>query len=240
MTQYNIIQSIMSYSEFFSKLDKGKINTVFELGSRDLEDSKKIVNNFPSSTCHAFECNPDCLQNCKKTIATFTEHEKNSITLVEKAVSIIDGHTKFHAMDLSKYDNMGASSMYKLNFSNRSKQDPDYGRGIVQHEIMVPAIRLDTYMKQIGMDKVDLLCIDLQGYELNAIKSLGDNIRNVSYIITECSIVSTYEGGAIFSELDEYLSKWGFKYAFSNLFKDKYPNLLLNGYSEFDALFERM
>ena len=82
-----------------------------------------------------------------------------------------------------------------------------------------------------------LLCIDLQGYELNALKSLGHHLNKVKYIITECSIASTYTNGATFVELNDYLKKFGFKYEISNKFGSNYPNLSINGFSEFDALF---
>ena len=59
----------------------------------------------------------------------------------------------------------------------------------------------------------------------------------VKYIITECSITSTYTDGATFTELNEYLSKYNFKYISSNQFSDNYPDLALTGFTEFDALF---
>jgi hypothetical protein len=92
-------------------------------------------------------------------------------------------------------------------------------------------------MNENKIDTIDLLCIDLQGYELNALKSLGDYLHKVKYIITECSIVSTYTGGATFNELNNYLSNYNFEYTSSNTFGEKYPDLSLRGFSEFDALF---
>jgi hypothetical protein len=92
-------------------------------------------------------------------------------------------------------------------------------------------------MKEHAIPNIDLLCIDLQGYELNAIKSLGSKLQDVKYIITECSIQSTYIGGTTFKELSEYLGIYGFTYISSNRFGDEYPDLSLVGFSEFDALF---
>jgi len=82
-----------------------------------------------------------------------------------------------------------------------------------------------------------MLCIDLQGYELNAIKSLGDKIHNVKYIITECSIENTYTNGTTFKELNEYLQSFNFKYFCSNKFNYILPDLNLKGFTEFDTLF---
>jgi hypothetical protein len=79
--------------------------------------------------------------------------------------------------------------------------------------------------------------MDLQGYELNALKSLGDNLYKVKYIITECSIQNTYVNGTTFKELNEYLNNYNFTYVTSNEFGNKLPDLSIKGFSEFDSLF---
>jgi FkbM family methyltransferase len=56
----------------------------------------------------------------------------------------------------------------------------------------IKGTRMDTFMREQNcISTVDLLCIDLQGYELNALKSFGQRLHDVKYIITECSIQST-------------------------------------------------
>ena len=227
----------MSYFLFNENIDKTKVKTIFELGSRDLIDARKLINHYDDAMCYSFECNPCCLIECEKTKAEFNEDEQKRIILIENAVSIYNNKVLFRPFDLSIYDNMGSSSMLEIDFSMRNKNDPDYNRGKVQKEIEVNGIRIDTYMENNNIQNIDLLCIDLQGYELQAIKSLGEKIKKVKYIITECSIVSTYKNGATFCELNDYLEKYGFKYKKSNKFGPQFPNLEIKGFSEFDALF---
>ena len=227
----------MSYLQFNKSIDKKEVKTIFELGSRDLIDAKKLINHYNNAICYSFECNPDCLIECKKNKANFNKDENERIILIENAVSIDNNKVLFRPFDLSIYNNMGSSSMLEIDFSMRNKDDPDYNKGKVQKEIEVNGIRIDTYMENNNIQNIDLLCIDLQGYELQAIKSMGEKIKTVKYIITECSIVSTYKNGAIFSELNDYLEKYGFKYNNSTKFEHKFPNLKKKGFSEFDALF---
>lgn len=92
-------------------------------------------------------------------------------------------------------------------------------------------------MEDNKIEKVDMLCIDLQGYELNALKSLGDKLKNVKYIITECSIKNTYEGGTNFVDLNSYLKKYNFSYICSNNFGYSLPPTNVNEFCEFDSLF---
>ena len=127
--------------------------------------------------------------------------------------------------------------MLQIDFTKRDVSDPDYGRENPQKEVCVTGTRLDTFIQEEKIPKVDLLCMDLQGYELQALKSLGDDLRNVTYILTECSIQSTYTNGATFGELYAYLSLFGFQYVCSNRFGDQFPDLSMHGFSEFDTLF---
>ena len=228
----------MSYLEpiFLENIDNTAVKTIFELGSRDLLDAHKLQDYYDCMV-YAFECNPDCLEVCDTIIASF---HNDRIHLVKKAVSLENGPITFYPFDLVKYNNMGASSMFKIDFSRRDPCDPDCQCPNPQTEIIVEGTRLDTYMEEYGIDTVDLLCVDLQGYELNALKSLGKKLETAKYIITECSIDSTYIGGASFAELVEYLMEAGFKYRCSNLFGYTYPKLDVSGFSEFDALFIRV
>ena len=226
----------MSYFDFLDVLKKDTVHLIVEVGSRDLVDAIKLLNYY-DCTLYAFECNPDCLIECKKQLDTLTDASKSKLFLIDKAVSLENGPVTFYPFDLNKYDNMGASSMLKIDFSVRTENDPEYKRENPQKEITVNGIRLDTFMSEKNIQAIDLLCIDLQGYELNAIKSLGDSIQSIKYIITECSIQSTYTNGATFKELYDYFTKNNFIYVCSNKFGYKFPDLTLKGFSEFDALF---
>lgn len=207
---------------FLENINKDEIKTVFELGSRDLVDSSKIVEYY-GCDIYSFECNPDCIKECRKNLNNFSDETKSKIHLIEKAVSLKNENVTFYPFDLEKFNNMGASSMFKIDFGMRNQD----------------GIRLDSFIQENKIDKIDMLCIDLQGYELNAIKSMEHYLNNVKYIITECSIENTYIGGATFIELYEYLKSYGFKYVCSNKYNYNFPELNKKGYSEFDALFIR-
>jgi FkbM family methyltransferase len=230
----------MSYHRFYSYIIPDEVRVIFELGSRDLEDAVRLTDHFTNSKCYSFECNPDCLRVCRERLNSSDYRDvKKRVTLIEKAVSITNGPILFRPFDLTKYNNMGASSIFEIDFSKRSPSDHDYDRGCVQTELTVDGTRIDTYMDDNNISAVDLLCIDLQGYELNALKSMGEKLHTVKHIITECSIESTYTGGANFAELNKYLEKYDFKYIASNRFGEATPDMNIKGFSEIDALFQR-
>ena len=222
---------------FIDNIKKDSVKMVFELGSRDMIDAIKLYNHYKCKV-YAFECNPDCLELCYRNLSECQDDNvKKNVFLIENAVSENNGDVSFFPFDLEKYNNMGSSSMLKIDFSMRNTNDPDYNRANPQKEIVVKGVRLDSFLSQNSISNIDLLCIDLQGYELNALKSLGEDLRNVKYIITECSIQCTYKNGANFVELLGYLQRYNFRYVCSNISGYNLPNLNLHGFSEFDALF---
>lgn len=213
---------------FLENIKKNEIKTIIELGSRDLVDAN-ILSKYYNTTVISFECNPDCLRECYKNL-------NDNIILVEKAVSENNCDIDFYAFDKNKYNNIGASSIYKIDFSNRDINDPDYNRENPQVKITVPGIRMDTYCINNNIKKIDLLCMDLQGYELNALKSFGEYIKNNKYIILECSINSTYINGCNFKDIYNYLSKNNFKYICSDKFGYELP-YSNDSFCEFNSLF---
>lgn len=180
------------------------VNIAFEIGSRDLLDSNTIQNKY-NCKVYSFECNPDCIKECNKN------NINKNVTLIEKAVSQIDGNINFHSFDLNKYNNMGASSMFEIDFiSSRKPSDDDYGRTDVQNVISVPSIRLDTFCKENNIVP-DAIFMDVQEAELEVLKSAGEYLKDINYIVLEASTRSTYKGGCNIVELDTFLDKNNFK-----------------------------
>lgn len=214
------------------------ILTIFEIGSRDLIDSIAMLNEYSTTNkIYSFECNPVCIEKCNKLYNTLPDIVKDKVNIIPKAVSLENGPISFMMVDENLMDNCGASSIYEIDFSNRNKNDPDRDRSSVQKKITVDSIRLDTFCNNNNITNIDLIAMDLQGYELNALKSLGPLLQNVKYIITETCVVSTYKGGCNFKELYVLLSRNGFKYIVSDKYGNNIPPDNIKGWSEFNCLF---
>jgi hypothetical protein len=55
-----------------------------------------------------------------------------------------------------------------------------------------------------------LLKLDVQGFELNALRGATAALRTCSYVYAECSEIPLYEGQALRSEVERFLSAEGF------------------------------
>ena len=224
---------------FTRYISQNNVNIIFELGSRDLIDGIQMLNYYrKTNKLYSFECNPTCVEKCIALYKTLSDTVKDKVDIVTKAVSLENGPISFMIVDENLMDNCGASSIYEIDFSNRIKSDPDRNRNPVQKKITVDSIRLDTFCNNNNIKNIDLIAMDLQGYELNALKSLGLLLQNVKYIITETCIQSTYKEGCNFKELYEFLSQNGFKYMVSDKYGNNIPPGNIKGWSEFNCLFK--
>jgi len=69
---------------------------------------------------------------------------------------------------------------------------------------------LDQWAQQNGITKIDMLWLDMQGYEMPMLKASKDVLSNVSVIHTEVSLKETYDSVNQYPELKEFLLKEGF------------------------------
>jgi len=80
-------------------------------------------------------------------------------------------------------------------------------------DITVPMVRLDTF-KNENFDRiikeVDFLNIDVQGYELNALKGMGDLLHKFKWAYLEVNKAELYVGCPLIEDLDAYLDGYGF------------------------------
>lgn len=76
------------------------------------------------------------------------------------------------------------------------------------------AVRLDTLLESqwTWQEAPELLVLDIQGAELDAIESLGDHIGCFKWIYLEVNTQELYAGAAKWSELDQALRERGFLY----------------------------
>ena len=75
---------------------------------------------------------------------------------------------------------------------------------------LVSVRRLDEALGGDQIAEPALLKIDVQGFELEALKSCGALLVRFNFLLVECSYVELYTGQALAGEVLEYLNKAGF------------------------------
>lgn len=193
----NINSSYLN-SRFIACINKDNVHTIVECGSRDGLDAIALYEYYQPEKIYAFECNPEAIELCKENLSNYPD-----IKLIEKAVYNENKEIDFYAVDMEKSidKNIGASSIL---WHRDNKVE------LFQKKIKVGAIRLDTFMKKEGIDRINLLCMDVQGVEMEVFEGLGNDISNIRYIITETCFEHFYEGDKLLGDMRKYLDEKGF------------------------------
>ena len=104
--------------------------------------------------------------------------------------------------------NKGQSSSILL-FGTHALYRPDIR--FVRHE-EIELVRMDEFikLKEIDITKYNFLNIDVQGVELNVLKSFGELLKQFDYIYTEVNEEQLYRGGCLVGQIDSYLEMFEF------------------------------
>lgn len=154
----------------------------FDIGANEGNDFINIAKNEPQTNVYAFEPIPKLVEKLRH----LTSHLKN-VNIIESAVSDFNGKSIINISPESIYGDYSCSSL--LEFSEKSKTEwPGREDFKIIDNLEVNVLRLDSFLIQNGITKIDYLKIDTQGHDLKVLKGLGDFIS-----IVECGIM---EAGA--------------------------------------------
>ena len=154
-------------SRFLCHLKKGDVKTIFEIGARTGEESIELSKVFDNSTIYSFECNPLVIDKTKEVLKPYENIHFYTHGLGDKN-EILPFYSFMEC-------NTGASSLFKRFDFNQT-----------QHESgKVHIKKLIDFVKENNIEQIDLLCMDVQGYELNILKGAEDFISKIDYIILE-------------------------------------------------------
>jgi FkbM family methyltransferase len=201
-----------AYKKLLSPLTMFKPTAALELGSRDAKDAKWLADEYNVPVV-CWEANPPSIEVCEFVIG-----DREDITLVPKAAWSESGPLKFFPVING---NIGASSAFKA--------DPayPYERRYQQKEIEVEAQRVaDWYDENPEHDRPNLLCIDLQGAEIEALKGCVGILQDVEVIVTEGQYRRLYHDTPLISDIETYLNEHDFHMVTGNKVNDWFGDFL--------------
>lgn len=105
----------------------------------------------------------------------------------------------FHVTDFSD-----ASSLLQPNEASWSQ----FGVREVQR-LSLPVVRLDDYRRDRHLPRPDLMKLDIQGFELEALRGAPECLTSAKAVITEVSFIEYYEGQCLFHDVVTYLAQFG-------------------------------
>jgi FkbM family methyltransferase len=198
-----------------------EFRTIIDAGANIGQFARASIETFPDADVFSIEPLPRIVARLRANLA-----DRPRVQVFQTALGGREGKTRFYP---HRYDQI--SSALPL----RADQTA-YGKGLRHSEaIEVPMTRLDTLFSNRSLRGPVLLKLDLQGFELEALKGAVNTIRQCDSIITETVFENVYEGEPLFGELQEFLARNQFRFTRPLGFNRKSDGLIF----EMDALFQR-
>jgi len=169
---------------------------IIDCGAHDGNDSVEMVK-ILGGQVHAFEPVDDLFERLKSRTERFP-----NIICYNIALSNENGTAVFY---VSKGSSDASSSL--LEPEDHLLDHPDTR---FETKTEVKTITLDDWAKQFSIPRVDMLWLDMQGFEVNMLKASERILETVSVIHTEVSTKETYRGVVQYVEYRQFLESKGF------------------------------
>ena len=175
---------------------------ILDLGSHHLEEAELLIPHLVGATWHGFEPNLDCYRYANGTIASNLSKDHHctiymNCCAVGREVGVADLH-------LSSKKN-GEPWTPSSSIRRPTHALEAYPWMAFEKTTPVPVTTLDRYCCVHDIDHVDLLKMDIQGAEIDAIAGGQETLSKTSYLVTEAVDYAEYEGQLSFPELHEAL-----------------------------------
>jgi FkbM family methyltransferase len=85
---------------------------------------------------------------------------------------------------------------------------PDAGRA---RKVSTPMTTLDLLVAKLGLPDPDLIKLDLQGYELEALRGASRCLANAEAVLLEVSLIPMYDGMPLIGDVIPFMSERGFR-----------------------------
>ena len=201
-----LFHNIAANVELENLIKNLNFETVFDIGSNKGQFTILIEGLYPNKVIYSFD---PLIENIEKQKKFFKN--SNNIFFYNYAISNNPEINKFYVTKRKD-----SSSFLKVKrFSNS-----DY-KIVEERKVIVKSI--EEIYKITNFPKNILVKIDVQGYELNVLKSAKACLRHIKYIIIEVSDTKLYEDQALYQDVYNFLLENNFELKKENI-PDKIKN----------------
>lgn len=180
----------------FLAMLKDKIDCILYVGANRGQMVEKYLNAFPQARIIMYEADPKLAGYLQ------SKFHNSKVSIRNKAVGSKNGKSRFF---ISPGTDGQSSSLLHMG-DRHLLWSPESAQ---KEEIEVETVRLDD--ESIAEFSSILLKIDIQGFELEALKGAVNTLKKISAIDVEVSTVSMYEGDCDWLELSNFLASNGFQ-----------------------------
>lgn len=194
-----------SFNDQVRLLDGQPVSVIFDVGANVGDTLATYGKLYPNAAITGFEPTPQLMPQLQ---ARFKD--KPNVGFVGQAVSNTIATVPMYNSKLPVMNSL--LEPVSLNRWGFNAENPT---------IDVNTITLDAYTEQQGIKGIDILKLDIQGSELNALKGAEGLLRAsaISLIYTEALVIPFYKGQPLAHDLTAYLAQ--FDYSLFNIYTIK-------------------
>lgn len=204
---------------FINKIDSSP--TIIEAGTSTGYDTLEFSQLFPNGKIYGFEPILELYNEAKEKLKN-----QNNVFLFNKALSTKSGIEDIY---VSEYFNKKSESSSLLKPKDHITYHPNVKFNDV---IKVETISLDDFIEFNKIKKIDLMWLDLQGYEPSVLKSSPNTLSITKYIYSEVLNIDLYENAVKNVDFDNLMISLGFSKIWSDL------DLVTGKIDAYNSLFE--
>ncbi|NMH25320.1 FkbM family methyltransferase [Flavobacterium solisilvae] len=175
---------------------KHQPNVIFDCGANIGYVTYQLSSRFKSSKIYSFEPNPSVFNKLKKSVETNKNISVNNVGIGDEK----------NNLEFYKNNNTGTSSFLEPNDFHKSNLARKY------QKLNVPIISIGDFCLENNIDKIDILKLDIEGYELKALKGCKQMLENnkIDFIFSEVNLIPTYEGQCLMEEIISFLRSFNY------------------------------
>ena len=194
--------------EFFKKkIDKKKVITVVDIGAHKGETKDLFTKNFNTYSIYSFEPNKNLFNDLLK------KYKSKNIKIFNMGMG-----EKLEQRKLKIFKDTSSSTFNNINentdYFKRKKKIMSFflpEEKFLKEQQMVKICIFSEFFDNEKLDKIDILKIDTEGYELNVLKGINElHFKNIKFIYFEHHYDLMIDKKYKFPDINELLKKNGF------------------------------
>lgn len=152
-------------------------------------------NLFADPQISAFEPIPALVKHLEKRFA-----DDSQVTIYPYALGATNQEVEFNVNNFDATSSILNASSHNMGLCGEMVD--------LKEKISVPMVRLDS-VRDVSK-RIDFVKLDLQGYELEALKGFGDILANTHIILTEVEFLPLYDDQPLFADIDLFMRQADF------------------------------
>lgn len=190
------------FAAVMRRVGVSQINTVVDVGANEGQFLQEVVKAFSPRRVVAVEMLVDLAESLQRRYPE-----------VDVVQAVVGGDRD--TVYLQRCESTQASSVLSCTQEARELYDYHFKQ---QFAGTAKTRTLDSILASKSFESIDLLKIDVQGYELEVLRGARQTLSHTRSLVVECNCISVYEGGSTLFTVTAELEKHGFspRYLFAS------------------------